>query len=233
MADQQLYFQGPYRPQKWPFKYSLINYITMNPSNSKAWQKLIQTCKFFFAKNPVLVIEKLSSIFGREWRASLNGFEKDVNFASIHSKFWVTDQFFSFYFSVSSVISYLYQVHAKTLKISKQTILYNDYLFISSKVEDIDLYQVTVKKEDGTIVPLEELVEVLPKIKEIKLLKYKHTQFYLNFGGVVSAAYKTRLEEIIDEILQTKNHDYKVPLIIFYGLDQEKCKKLHSLFDKN
>uniref|UniRef100_A0A914PTV5 Uncharacterized protein n=1 Tax=Panagrolaimus davidi TaxID=227884 RepID=A0A914PTV5_9BILA len=56
---KQLHFHGPFNRQNWPFRDSLINYITKNPSNAKAWKKLIQSCKYFFAKNPIYVIDKL------------------------------------------------------------------------------------------------------------------------------------------------------------------------------
>uniref|UniRef100_A0AC35F0A6 FTH domain-containing protein n=1 Tax=Panagrolaimus sp. PS1159 TaxID=55785 RepID=A0AC35F0A6_9BILA len=47
-------------------------------------------------------------------------------------------------------------------------------------------------------------------IKENKISKFR-----LHFSSSISAAHKTRLEAIIDEILQTENHDYKVPFIDF------------------
>uniref|UniRef100_A0A914P5B5 Uncharacterized protein n=1 Tax=Panagrolaimus davidi TaxID=227884 RepID=A0A914P5B5_9BILA len=63
--------------------------------------------------------------------------------------------------------------------------------------------------------------------------KNKQIEFSFVFSHEVSAACKTRLEAIIDEILQTENHNYKVPDIFFSGGDPEKSRKLRSLFDNN
>uniref|UniRef100_A0A914PQZ6 Uncharacterized protein n=1 Tax=Panagrolaimus davidi TaxID=227884 RepID=A0A914PQZ6_9BILA len=63
--------------------------------------------------------------------------------------------------------------------------------------------------------------------------KNKISKCDLRFADTVSDEYKTRLEAIIDEILQAENHDYKVPIFDFTGLDRQKWTKLRSLFDKN
>uniref|UniRef100_A0AC34GU27 BTB domain-containing protein n=1 Tax=Panagrolaimus sp. ES5 TaxID=591445 RepID=A0AC34GU27_9BILA len=52
--------------------------------------------------------------------------------------------------------------------------------------------------------------------------KNKLTTFSLHFCGAISEAYKNRIEEIIDEILSTKNHDYKPPFLDFPGLRFQK-----------
>uniref|UniRef100_A0A914P5N4 Uncharacterized protein n=1 Tax=Panagrolaimus davidi TaxID=227884 RepID=A0A914P5N4_9BILA len=182
--------------------------------------------------------------------------------------------------SLSPIFPKLYKTDCKELILCDLPISYNDFLFLSSNVENIVLTFVVVKNEDGSIVPLEKLVKSLPKIKDIFLYddidsscitlntvkelltiprfskiskislhkipetfdietffafikKNKIAKFDLRFADTVSDAYKIRLESIIDEILQTENHDYKVPLIIFQGLDREKLTKLLSLFDKN
>uniref|UniRef100_A0A914R153 Uncharacterized protein n=1 Tax=Panagrolaimus davidi TaxID=227884 RepID=A0A914R153_9BILA len=130
--------------------------------------------------------------------------------------------------------------------------------------------------DDGTNVPFEKLIEVLPKIKKItfscrrnssdittktvnELLKLPHffkierfelwdipehfdiktffnflkknkiTKFDLLFYPIISEAYKILLETIVDEILETENHDYQVPNIYFHGLNEKKRSKLFSL----
>uniref|UniRef100_A0AC35FXP3 Uncharacterized protein n=1 Tax=Panagrolaimus sp. PS1159 TaxID=55785 RepID=A0AC35FXP3_9BILA len=61
--------------------------------------------------------------------------------------------------------------------------------------------------------------------------KNKYTKFQLHFAGSISEEHKVRLEKIVDEILQTKYHDYKPPLITFDGLAAEKLCKLQDLFN--
>uniref|UniRef100_A0AC34F4Y4 Uncharacterized protein n=1 Tax=Panagrolaimus sp. ES5 TaxID=591445 RepID=A0AC34F4Y4_9BILA len=134
-----------------------------------------------------------------------------------------------------------------------------------------------MENEDGTLVTLEKLVEVLPKLKEFnyftttppgvnitsktvkKMLKIPHflniekfslayipevfdietfyiymktnkqTTFRLDFENVISHAYKNRLQAIVDEILATKNHSYKCPVITYYPFDGKKYKKMVDL----
>uniref|UniRef100_A0A914QHM0 Uncharacterized protein n=1 Tax=Panagrolaimus davidi TaxID=227884 RepID=A0A914QHM0_9BILA len=60
--------------------------------------------------------------------------------------------------------------------------------------------------------------------------KNKNTHFQLDFGILISEAYENRLEEIIDELIEAENQDYKIPLILFFGLDLEKCCNLDTIF---
>uniref|UniRef100_A0A914P6X8 Uncharacterized protein n=1 Tax=Panagrolaimus davidi TaxID=227884 RepID=A0A914P6X8_9BILA len=59
--------------------------------------------------------------------------------------------------------------------------------------------------------------------------KNKHTEFRLYFADSISEAYKIRVEAIIDEIIATENHDYKIPFIHFASLPYEKWGKIDSL----
>uniref|UniRef100_A0AC34F1N5 Uncharacterized protein n=1 Tax=Panagrolaimus sp. ES5 TaxID=591445 RepID=A0AC34F1N5_9BILA len=134
-----------------------------------------------------------------------------------------------------------------------------------------------MENDDGTLVALEKLVEVLPKLKEFdyftttppginitsktvtEILKIPHflkmekfsltdipevfdietfyiymktnrlTKFYLSFENKISHAFKNRLQAIVDEILATKYHNYKCPVITFYPFDGKKYKKMRDL----
>uniref|UniRef100_A0AC34FG67 Uncharacterized protein n=1 Tax=Panagrolaimus sp. ES5 TaxID=591445 RepID=A0AC34FG67_9BILA len=66
----------------------------------------------------------------------------------------------------------------------------------------------------------------------VNMKKNKHTKIGFHFCDTISDQYKTRLEAIIDEIIAAKNHQYKTPRIYLNGLDQEKKRKLYSLFLK-
>uniref|UniRef100_A0A914PR26 Uncharacterized protein n=1 Tax=Panagrolaimus davidi TaxID=227884 RepID=A0A914PR26_9BILA len=247
----------------------------MMPSNAKAWQKLIQSCKYFFAKNQIFVIENLS--FTRDYRIKLssNGFEKPFDIAKVPCKLWI-NEIFHFPYFISLIIPKIYRCDVKFLRFFHQTISFDAFLFLSSYVEIIELEFVTVENENGSIVPFEKLVEILPKIKEIKfydltssiittntvkeLLKIphfskineieikgltetfdiqsffgylkenKHTCFQLLFDSSISQPFKICLEKIIDEIIETEEHDYKPPYIYFFGLAYDKMNKMQKIF---
>uniref|UniRef100_A0A914PSA6 Uncharacterized protein n=1 Tax=Panagrolaimus davidi TaxID=227884 RepID=A0A914PSA6_9BILA len=66
----------------------------------------------------------------------------------------------------------------------------------------------------------------------IYLNKNKYTEFYLYFAGSISEEYKVRLEKIVDEILQTETHNFKLPWIYFDGLAEEKKRKMRYINER-
>uniref|UniRef100_A0A914QDA9 Uncharacterized protein n=1 Tax=Panagrolaimus davidi TaxID=227884 RepID=A0A914QDA9_9BILA len=60
--------------------------------------------------------------------------------------------------------------------------------------------------------------------------KNKSTVIRFYFDNGISNAFKARIETIIDEIIATRNHDFKVPFIYFEGLVEEKRQKMSCLF---
>uniref|UniRef100_A0A914QPN6 Uncharacterized protein n=1 Tax=Panagrolaimus davidi TaxID=227884 RepID=A0A914QPN6_9BILA len=168
---KQLHFDGPFRQQNLPFRDSFINYITKSPSNAKAWQKLIQSCKYFFAKNEIFAIEKLCLTSDSKLKLSMNGFEKSFDFAKFPCKLWITDIFHVPFVAIrnkisSTIIPKIYRCDVKVLELLHQIISFDKFLFLSSNVEDIFLYETIVENENGSMVPLEKIVQILPKIKE-------------------------------------------------------------------
>uniref|UniRef100_A0A914Z3A7 Uncharacterized protein n=1 Tax=Panagrolaimus superbus TaxID=310955 RepID=A0A914Z3A7_9BILA len=93
--------------------------------------------------------------------------------ANVSSKFWITDTI-NIYDEIdvapnrlSSIIPKVYQANITKLNLKNQIISYSDFLFLSSNVENIDMFCTTVKAGNDSIVPLEKLVNGLPKIKSL------------------------------------------------------------------
>uniref|UniRef100_A0A914QSB2 Uncharacterized protein n=1 Tax=Panagrolaimus davidi TaxID=227884 RepID=A0A914QSB2_9BILA len=163
------YFQH----QNWSLPNSIIYYILKNPSNSKVYQKLIQCCKYFFFKNPIIVVDKFTIDGDEKWKATLKDDEKFIDFTKISTKLWIYDVFDKYCFSntsanplnlVSSVIPQIYRCDAECMFIDKQIISYNEFLFLTSNIKFITLSKTPIMNENGTIVPLEKLVKKLPKL---------------------------------------------------------------------
>uniref|UniRef100_A0AC35G986 Uncharacterized protein n=1 Tax=Panagrolaimus sp. PS1159 TaxID=55785 RepID=A0AC35G986_9BILA len=139
------------------------------------------------------------------------------------------------------VIPKIYKCDAKILSLENQIFSYSDFTFLASNAEKIYFEEVTLMNENGSIVPLENFFETLPKIKtffykcdtnlsNITLeTENKSTPFHLDFGISISDTYKTRLEKIIDEFIEVGKFDYKI-MISFFGLDIEKYRRLLELF---
>uniref|UniRef100_A0A914PJL7 Uncharacterized protein n=1 Tax=Panagrolaimus davidi TaxID=227884 RepID=A0A914PJL7_9BILA len=145
----------------------------MNPLSPKIYQKLIQTCKYFFIKNPIIVFEKLFLDF-KENIAHLNHFGKPFNMTNFTFKIWVINEFHNaarntLLFHTSSMIRKIHRCDAKELYLSHQEISLNEFIFLSPNIKIISLNCTPVKNEDGTILPLEKLVTYLPNAINIRL----------------------------------------------------------------
>uniref|UniRef100_A0A914Y2X2 Uncharacterized protein n=1 Tax=Panagrolaimus superbus TaxID=310955 RepID=A0A914Y2X2_9BILA len=60
--------------------------------------------------------------------------------------------------------------------------------------------------------------------------KNKITDVALKFSAEISEEYKTHLEAIVDEIIETESHEYRPPYIKFPGLDEEKITMNYIIF---
>uniref|UniRef100_A0A914QGE4 DUF38 domain-containing protein n=1 Tax=Panagrolaimus davidi TaxID=227884 RepID=A0A914QGE4_9BILA len=144
----------------------------MNPLSAKVYLKMIQTCKYFFAKNPILVVERLLMFSDQDLRVEHLGNNNLVDISSVAHKFWIIRKFSNYFCDpvsnfVSFVIPRFYQCDAKFLLLQKQILTLNEFLFLSSNVEDITLNCTTIKNEDDTVIAFEEIVKVIPKVKHI------------------------------------------------------------------
>uniref|UniRef100_A0A914PCB2 Uncharacterized protein n=1 Tax=Panagrolaimus davidi TaxID=227884 RepID=A0A914PCB2_9BILA len=82
-----------------------------------------------------------------------------------------------------------------------------------------------------------EIYEI-PGIFDIKnfyghIKENKNTKIDLHFSRQISDEYKTRLRTIIDEIHETENRDYKVPIIYFSGITNSSYDKMLTLYRQN
>uniref|UniRef100_A0A914QW75 Uncharacterized protein n=1 Tax=Panagrolaimus davidi TaxID=227884 RepID=A0A914QW75_9BILA len=165
-------FYSTYRRQNFVFRDSFMQYIAKNPKSVKLYQKLVKSCKYFFLKNPILILYKLRDTnFGWEAMAEAEDCWKRLDINNITSKFWIIEGFYGYTGSnhiVSSLIPKLYKCDAKWLDLVNQIITFDELLFLASNAEHFDFYGVVVKYEDGSLVPLEKVVEALPKIKTIE-----------------------------------------------------------------
>uniref|UniRef100_A0AC34GYE3 Uncharacterized protein n=1 Tax=Panagrolaimus sp. ES5 TaxID=591445 RepID=A0AC34GYE3_9BILA len=160
--------------QNWALPDSVIYHLAKNPKNAKVYQKLVNSCKHFFIKNPIIVVQELYFNWNNE--AVLRSYKdyKCINMKTDSYKYWITEKFGNSIFwrnltpnIVASVIPKLYKQGARILSLAKQNISYNEFLFLSSNVEILSFYNTTVKNDDGSIVPLEKLVEKIFNVKEI------------------------------------------------------------------
>uniref|UniRef100_A0A914P5K1 DUF38 domain-containing protein n=1 Tax=Panagrolaimus davidi TaxID=227884 RepID=A0A914P5K1_9BILA len=64
-------------------------------------------------------------------------------------------------------------------------------------------------------------------------IKKSKGMFQLGFAGSLSDDYQSRLEAIVDELIQAETFDFIPPFIFYPGMDDEKCLKLSKICEEN
>uniref|UniRef100_A0A914Q8Q5 Uncharacterized protein n=1 Tax=Panagrolaimus davidi TaxID=227884 RepID=A0A914Q8Q5_9BILA len=176
-------FLKNYYRQNFSLPNTVMFYIATN-SNPKVYEKMIQTCKYFFVKYPRLVVHGLTFNKKFKWHTWNN--QKRVHFrGAISNKIWVVDEidvdFDNYYrYVLSSFISNIIQCDIKKLRIDNQNIYYCEFLFLSKNVEECSIFDCGVADDDGTIVMLENFLKALPKVTSFRLT------FNLAFPNITS-----------------------------------------------
>uniref|UniRef100_A0AC35GUY1 Uncharacterized protein n=1 Tax=Panagrolaimus sp. PS1159 TaxID=55785 RepID=A0AC35GUY1_9BILA len=252
IAERKSIFYDTYRNQDFAFPGSLIYYIAKNPLSPKVYQKLIKTCKFFFVKNPILVLSNL--YYYNEWVTWSNGNRTKVDLENGLGKYWVSEYFGACSSRPSiaaSIVPRISFCNIQHLSLTNQIISYNDLMILAKDVEDLTMDKVFVKNEATCFVTMDKIFDLFPKNPNFLALDVftccrvsdnfdieafyaymksnKHTKIILEFAGNISVALKNRLEQIVDEILSTQNHGYKPPFLSFHGLAQQKLNAIRDL----
>uniref|UniRef100_A0A914QCR8 Uncharacterized protein n=1 Tax=Panagrolaimus davidi TaxID=227884 RepID=A0A914QCR8_9BILA len=267
-------FMETYQRQNFSMPDSVIFYVAKNPKTAELYLKMVKTCKYFFVKNPIIVIHRLRAFCGK-WEVN----EKPLDLIKYNCKYWITDEIRASALDIvnrnifSQVVPKLYRCDAKSLYLWSQVVSFNDLSLIISSAEEIYLENVIVKNADTSYVPLEVIVAIAIKAKEISVEEPKitpktmkeltklpnfskfeyfslsnlsevfdidvfysymkensHTEFFLTFDEQISEGYMNRIETIIDEILETKQFNYKPPFLDSAGLDLQKYRTLRHIF---
>uniref|UniRef100_A0A914QYP7 Uncharacterized protein n=1 Tax=Panagrolaimus davidi TaxID=227884 RepID=A0A914QYP7_9BILA len=181
--------RSTYHCQEFPFRDTLIRYITNNPASSKFYQKMIQSCKYFFIKNPIIIVPKLRFDRTKGWYTQGNRASKDrqngrsVYLNKLTNKIWITNSLDVWGRTpnlpvVTSFMPQIYQCDATYIFISGQMFSFNDLMVTVSKCEILCLQCVVIMNNDEiipeteefqfyfkTAVSLEALVKVLTNVK--------------------------------------------------------------------
>uniref|UniRef100_A0A914QSR2 Uncharacterized protein n=1 Tax=Panagrolaimus davidi TaxID=227884 RepID=A0A914QSR2_9BILA len=81
-------------------------------------------------------------------------------------------------------------------------------------------------------------ISQIPEIFDIEtfyghIKENKKTKIHLDFSCQIYGEYEIRLQTVVDEILETKIRDYKVPRIDFPGITRSSREKMHALHFQN
>ena len=161
--------------QRFSLPENLVFYIAKNPPSPELYHKLIRCCKYFWIKNPIITLEDLClDTDDNHWETyEINGFEEDQKFKieTLNKKLWICEDLSvgdeQNPFLASSLIPKIYRCDLNDLTLSYQRLTFGEFKkFISSgSLEELCFYETSVKNGDGTIVPIEKLTELLPKLQ--------------------------------------------------------------------
>uniref|UniRef100_A0AC34FSN6 DUF38 domain-containing protein n=1 Tax=Panagrolaimus sp. ES5 TaxID=591445 RepID=A0AC34FSN6_9BILA len=166
--------------------------MAKNPKNASVYQKLIQTCKYFFALNPIIVAPVLVCV-KKEWFACerFECFGELYKYCKINDiptkfKIWLSrsiDTNFEDVSRLSPLIPRIYRSDAIEITLLycesspigffydapvqkvKKFITFHDFLFFAANAERIVLDNRSIKYENGDTVLFETIIKSLPKLK--------------------------------------------------------------------
>uniref|UniRef100_A0A914PUX0 Uncharacterized protein n=1 Tax=Panagrolaimus davidi TaxID=227884 RepID=A0A914PUX0_9BILA len=163
-----------YHRQLFALPDPIMEYIAKNPQFAEHYQKMINSCKYFFIKNSILVISDLFYNSGNGWemKSSISGGLKKIDMNKLSSKLWITD-----YLRVNattsdknvllSIIPKIDKCQAERLDIFKQEIVYEELDILGKFAKDVYLYGSVVKYQNGKNVELEKIVKAFPEATDI------------------------------------------------------------------
>uniref|UniRef100_A0A914Q204 Uncharacterized protein n=1 Tax=Panagrolaimus davidi TaxID=227884 RepID=A0A914Q204_9BILA len=220
-------FFAMYFCQNFGLANSVMHYIAKNPKTWKLYQKMIRTCKYFFVKNPILVVRCLSHNKDDLWFAD----QILIDLNKIKCKFWVVEDFMVFLNVktynpniVSSSIPKLYKCDFMFLHLMGQTISYYDLSFFISGAETIAFEDVTLKDENGKILPLEKLIEASVKAQRIDIIRPTMTS--KTFHELTKIPHFANLSSLI---LDGLHEDFDVEAFYVY-MKKNQCTKFELYF---
>uniref|UniRef100_A0A914Q368 Uncharacterized protein n=1 Tax=Panagrolaimus davidi TaxID=227884 RepID=A0A914Q368_9BILA len=227
------YFYSSCQLQNFSTPDTIIFYVSKNPSTSKFYQKMIQSCKYFFIKNPIIIVPELWFYQRTGWYTEGSRPSEDfpngrlVYLNELTSKIWITDSLdvwgnTPIWPVVTSFMPKIYQCDATSIFINEQMFSFNDLMHIASKCEVLCLLSVVIMNNDEivleteedqiyfeTAVSLEAIFKALPNVKEFT---YKLPENSLN-------------------IITTKTAKELLKIPHFLSLDKFQISQIPEIFD--
>uniref|UniRef100_A0AC34F0C3 Uncharacterized protein n=1 Tax=Panagrolaimus sp. ES5 TaxID=591445 RepID=A0AC34F0C3_9BILA len=160
---------GPSVQQYFALPKSIMYYMARNPTTSEVYLKLIQTCKYFFETNPILVAADLYGKttvcpYDEEECSEKTNCCIDIDMDKLSNKIWITNILYlekeniSTFFS--SIFSKLYRCQKADLTIHDEVIHFNDFEKCAPFLIGIHLHNVPIES-----VMLDKIIEICPQAK--------------------------------------------------------------------
>uniref|UniRef100_A0AC35FJ81 Uncharacterized protein n=1 Tax=Panagrolaimus sp. PS1159 TaxID=55785 RepID=A0AC35FJ81_9BILA len=192
----------PSQKQDWSLPGCVIYYIAKNPLSAKCYQKLVQTCKFFFEKNPILVVKKLYDYEeedGVNTRICSNINDEcmknnqtccvQIDLHKLSSKIWLTEVLSALHGTqdfMSFLCSKLFRCEIFCFKAKGKFIKYDDFKSLVSCAKGIYLFKCVIKYNGGNIVMLDKILELFPSNLEEIIVRFPDDISLINASTMAS-----------------------------------------------
>uniref|UniRef100_A0AC34F8Y0 Uncharacterized protein n=1 Tax=Panagrolaimus sp. ES5 TaxID=591445 RepID=A0AC34F8Y0_9BILA len=169
--------ESPSLKQYFSLPDSIMYYMAMNPPSPEVYNKLIQSCKYFFERNPILVVKHMNEIDVDTKicaKEDCDGIGDKpccikIDLKKIKSKFWLTHELYMDCYTTQNFISMLlpklFRCDINVLTIFHKDILYDEFKYLASFAKEVEVCNVKMLYTDGKTVMLEKILEVVLKIQ--------------------------------------------------------------------
>uniref|UniRef100_A0AC35GK71 Uncharacterized protein n=1 Tax=Panagrolaimus sp. PS1159 TaxID=55785 RepID=A0AC35GK71_9BILA len=246
----KLFFPNPTQfresclPQEFSFRKPIMEYIWKNPSTPKVYQKLIQCCKTFFIKNPILVIEYLeynydgwkyckrkdcSKCFLQYFHGGHDMEKLDTD--KLLCDIWLSKKLYVTTYGnlgriASNVIPKISRYDVVYLVLGNELLYFDELKFFSKGVKECSLHWNLVKYSNGEEVPLENIIRLFTNSKKV----------FMNFSSRSQNAACRSYDDFIDACSTIENvgfylipRDFDVPKF-YQHLKKSKNRCSFSIF---
>ena len=165
-------FENPYC-QRFSLPENIVYYIAQNPISSSAYQKLVQACKYFYSKNPIIVVEKIDNENKEILRLNKGWESKSLRISDLNQiscKFWVSGYAYTVY-SCPRFIEILLQkcIHLNWLYFYFENITFERYSSIKNAITKLKIFVAVPQFADGRMMPLEDVFEFFPNLESFEM----------------------------------------------------------------
>lgn len=156
--------------------------MAKNPKSAHIYANMTQTCKYFFFKLPIITLNYLRNSTEDHWvYEGVNGIQVWGTTRILPSKIWLASECNfncvpcdTWNFPVtakraSALSSKIYRSDLITLYMSFQGLLFNEFKILASSntIKKLVLYETLIEYENGTVVPMEKIIENFPLLEDI------------------------------------------------------------------
>ena len=165
--------------QRFSLPEIIVYYLAKNPTSSKLWKKLIQTCKYFYSKNQILVVSDLCETgdsANKFWNVSSDVWRPRINFDLQNGSFklWISNSLSVDTYDtpdrISSLFQKVYRFDLKVVDLYNVSITFDEFkcLTSSNTLVYLNFVNVVMKHADGSLVNLIQILERIPCIQKFR-----------------------------------------------------------------